>query len=70
MHYKHFYQVSVLKCGKNLPGIKTILGRLERENGARVYAVSDCGLETERVYRGAGAIPETGNYMTTVIVKQ
>ncbi len=57
----------IMKCGRNLPKIKEILREREKERGIKVWAVSDCGMETEKIHTGADEIPET--YMTTIIVK-
>lgn len=59
----------LLKCGRELPRVKALLLALE-QRGAEVWAISDCGLDTERIYRGAAAIPDGERYMTTVIVKE
>ena len=57
----------IMKCGRNLPKIKAILREREEEQRIKVWAVSDCGMETEKIHTGADEIPET--YMTTIIVK-
>ena len=57
----------IMKCGRNLPKIKEILRAREKEQGIKVWAVSDCGMETEKIHTGADEIPEM--YMTTIIVK-
>lgn len=60
----------LMKCGRQLPRLKRLLEEQERAGQVRVYAVTDCGLVTERVFRSAAALPETADYMTTIIVKE
>lgn len=57
----------IMKCGMNLPQVKSILGK--RDRLLSVYAVSDCGTEREKCYRGIDELPDKGNYMLTIIVK-
>lgn len=63
-----------MKSGKKLRELLRLLHKEEKElqrQGKRweVYAVADCGLENERVYRGLAQIPEDLGYLTVVIVK-
>ena len=60
----------ILKGGRRLPELRRQLAELEAEGRAEVFAVSDCGMPQERLYRGAEALPEDGRYMLTVIVKE
>lgn len=59
----------IMKSGRGMREVKEILRKAEAEKGAEVYAVSDCGLPDEKVFFGADEIPEDGEYMTTVIIK-
>ena len=59
----------LMKCGTKLPLIKDALSRMEKTKNIQVYAVRDCGMESEKVFFGASGIPAEG-YMTTVIVKE
>ncbi len=65
----------IMKSGRDMGRIKDAL----REHGRRcscagvtmnVYAVSDCGMESERVYRGIDELPDDGTYMMTIIVRE
>ena len=59
----------IMKCGRKMEAVKERLLRLEKETGAKVYAVSECGSENEQRYFGAAELPEDAKYMTTIIVK-
>ena len=54
-----------MKCGKDIAHIKEVL----KDKSLSVYAVSDCGMPGERLYRSVEELPDDGNYMLTVIVK-
>ena len=60
-----------MKSGKKL---KQLVEALKEQVMAgrkyEIYAVSDCGMETERVYHGLEEVAEAGGYLTTVIVKE
>lgn len=53
-----------MKSGRELRKLLAVLKQTDKS----VYAVSDCGMETEKIYRSAAEIPEDV-YMLTVIVK-
>ena len=55
----------IMKCGKAVKMIKDIL----KHRPVSVYAVADCGTDTEKLYRSLEELPEDENYMLTVIVK-
>ena len=59
----------IMKPGKKLPEIKSVLRRLETETKSKVYAISDCGWPNEVKYCDIEAIPDEDGYMTTIIVK-
>ena len=59
-----------MKCGRRMAEIKARLEAMERSGAVRVYAVTDCGLDTERMYQSASGLPDTADYMTTIIVKE
>jgi len=42
---------------------------MESNQCAKVYAVAECGMETEQVFTGAAKIPDMTTYMMTIIVK-
>ena len=57
----------IMKCGKKMPLVRKLLEK--KEKTALVYAVSDCGTDKEKLYRGVEEIPDDSNYMLTIIVK-
>ena len=59
-----------MKSGLHIADIKEKLIKLENDNKIIVNAVSDCGLETEQIFRGAMMIPDESKYMMTIIVKE
>ncbi|MCR4694294.1 MAG: precorrin-2 C(20)-methyltransferase [Pseudobutyrivibrio sp.] len=59
----------IMKSGKNLTAIKDKLVSLESQEKISVYAVVDCGMETEQIYKNAITIPDDSRYMITIIVK-
>jgi sirohydrochlorin cobaltochelatase/precorrin-2/cobalt-factor-2 C20-methyltransferase len=59
----------IMKSGKNVADIKAKLMALEEAGKVDVYAVVDCGMETEEIFRTAMMIPDDSNYMLTIIVK-
>ena len=60
----------IMKSGKNIESIKEKLIDLEEQGKANVYAVTDCGMETEQIYMSAMTIPDDSKYMITIIVKE
>ena len=58
-----------MKSGKNVAQIKERLLEMEQEEEISVYAVIDCGMETEQIFNGAIMIPDDSRYMMTIIVK-
>ena len=60
----------IMKCGAAMPRIMELLRKAAERRHLQVYAVTDCGLESERRYCGMDEIPEAPGYMTTVIVKE
>ena len=59
-----------MKTGKNIRALKEALILAQERGKIRVFAVRDCGCETEESFEGAEAIPEDPHYMMTVIVKE
>ena len=55
----------IMKCGRDILLIKEIL----KDRPVSVYAVSDCGMPEEKCYYGLDELPDEGNYMLTLIVK-
>lgn len=60
-----------MKSGKKLKQlVEALKEQVMAERKYEIYAVSDCGMETERVYHGLEEVAEAGGYLTTVIVKE
>ena len=55
----------LMKSAGRMPEIRKAL----IESGRSVHCVTDCGMETERVYHGVEEIPEDAGYFTLIIVK-
>ena len=60
----------IMKSGKNLLAIKEKLLALEEAGKVNVFAVTDCGMETEQIFTSAMTIPDDSKYMITIIVKE
>ena len=58
-----------MKSGKNVAQIKERLLEMEQTDEISVYAVIDCGMETEEIFNGAIMIPDDSRYMMTIIVE-
>ncbi len=54
-----------MKCGRDIVHIKEVL----KTKGVQAFAVSDCGMPTEKLYRSVEQLPDDGKYMLTIIVK-
>ncbi|SDH80410.1 sirohydrochlorin cobaltochelatase/precorrin-2/cobalt-factor-2 C20-methyltransferase [Pseudobutyrivibrio sp. 49] len=59
----------IMKSGRNISEIKERLLQLEQADKISVYAVIDCGMETEQIFNGAMMIPDDSKYMMTIIIK-
>ncbi|WP_033154468.1 precorrin-2 C(20)-methyltransferase [Pseudobutyrivibrio ruminis] len=60
----------IMKSGKNVSAIKDKLVEMENAGIVNVYAVIDCGMETEQIFTSAMTIPDDSRYMMTIIVKE
>ncbi len=60
----------IMKSGRNIAEIKEKLIPLEEAGKVSVYAVIDCGMETEEIFTSAMTIPDNSRYMMTIIVKE
>ncbi|MBR2717124.1 MAG: precorrin-2 C(20)-methyltransferase [Oscillospiraceae bacterium] len=56
----------LMKSAGRMAEVKELL----RRSGRDVYAVENCGMETEKVYRGAEAIPDDAGYFSLIIAKE
>lgn len=59
----------LMKSGKRLTEIKEELISLERKGNIKAYAVADCTMETETIFKDISKLDENAGYFTTVIVK-
>ena len=57
----------LMKIGKSMPKLIEVLKELNLEDN--VYAVENCGLENEKVYKGLDEFNDDMGYFTIVIVK-
>lgn len=55
----------LMKAGRQMKKVKEQLLAMD----ADVVMVENCGMENEKVYRGAGEIPESAGYYSLIIVK-
>ncbi|MBO6283559.1 MAG: precorrin-2 C(20)-methyltransferase, partial [Pseudobutyrivibrio sp.] len=60
----------IMKSGRNISSIKERLIPLEEAGKIIVYAVVDCGMETEQIDNSAMTIPDDSRYMMTIIIKE
>ena len=62
---------ALIKSGKKLAELIEVLrtGDAIRKKKMTVYGVTNCGMESERVYRGLDELTEAKGYLTIVIVK-
>ena len=56
----------VMKSGRK---IRDVIHQI-RKSGRSVYAVENCGMENERLFTDADAIPEDAGYFTLMILKE
>ena len=57
----------LMKIGRSMPKLIEVLDELGLENN--VYAVENCGLENEKVYKGLDEFDSKMGYFTIVVVK-
>ena len=56
----------LMKAGKKMPLVKEAVARM----AADVYLVENCGMDGERICRGADEIPEDAGYYSLIILKE
>jgi len=61
--------VAILKSSANLKKNKEKLEKLVCEGKIQIKAVSDCGMETQRIYESLDEIPDDAGYFTTLLIK-
>mgnify|MGYP002870178915 CR=1 FL=1 len=57
----------LMKIGRSMPKLIEVLGELGLEDN--VYAVENCGLENEKIYKGLNEFDGEMGYFTIVVVK-
>lgn len=55
----------IMKSASRMPEIRRALA----ESGRSAQCVTDCGMETEKVYRSAAEIPDDAGYFSLIVVK-
>lgn len=56
----------LMKAASHIADVKQVL----KETDRRIWAVSDCGMRTEKVFSSAEEIPDDASYFTLVIAKE
>ena len=56
----------LMKAGRKMPRVKEILLR----DGTDARMVENCGMDSQKIYRNAGEIPEEAGYYSLLIVKE
>lgn len=56
----------LMKAGKKMGQVKEIL----KKTDAGVFMIENCGMEGEKIYKGAENIPENAGYYSLIIVKE
>lgn len=59
----------LMKSGSRIGDVREALLAMQKEEGIRAGAVSDCGMESQRIFSDIGQVPEDAGYFTTIIVK-
>jgi precorrin-2 C(20)-methyltransferase len=59
-----------MKSGKSLPALKAVLQERQKSEALDIQAVSNCGLPDELLAKSLEEIPESAEYMTTIIVRK
>lgn len=60
----------LMKSGGNLGKVKEQLKKMEKEKKVKAYAVTDCGMESQEIYRDISKLNEQAGYFTTIVVKE
>lgn len=60
----------LMKSGSRLGSVKQALAFLQEQGMCTAEAVSDCGMEGERICKNIGELPEDAGYFTTIVVKE
>jgi len=60
----------LMKSGERTKEIKKKLLELEESGKGKAFAVMNCGMENQRIFRKPEELPEDAGYFTTIIVKE
>ncbi|MGI6006866.1 MAG: precorrin-2 C(20)-methyltransferase [Ruminococcus sp.] len=56
----------LMKAGKKMKNVKELL----QQSDSEVVMIENCGMEDEKIFRGADEIPEDAGYYSLIIVKE
>ena len=59
-----------MKSAGRMDEVKQNLTELEDAGRIKAYAVANCGMESEKIYRDIRTLDEKAGYFTTIIVKE
>lgn len=60
----------LMKSGGRIADIKQRLLALEEERGCEILAVTDCGMESQKIYTRIDELDEEAGYFTTILIKE
>lgn len=60
----------LMKSGGKIADVKQRLAGLEERGACKAYAVTDCGMSSQRVFPEIDRLDEEAGYFTTIIVKE
>lgn len=63
-------QIVLMKSAGEIKVMKAVLEEIEEERIAKVFAVCNCGMESEVTYYSAKEIPDDAGYFTTLFIKR
>ncbi|MDO4331230.1 MAG: precorrin-2 C(20)-methyltransferase [Eubacteriales bacterium] len=59
----------LMKSGSRIGAVKEALAVMQKAGCVKAGAVSDCGMESQRIFSDIGELPENAGYFTTIVVK-
>ncbi|MCI8378918.1 MAG: precorrin-2 C(20)-methyltransferase [Lachnospiraceae bacterium] len=59
----------LMKSGGRIGEVKEQLLQLERDGKIEAYAVTNCGMERQKIFHDIGELGEDAGYFTTIVVK-
>jgi precorrin-2 C(20)-methyltransferase len=60
----------LMKSAGRFGAVKEQLCRMEATGEGKAYAVTNCGMENQKIYREIGELPDEAGYFTTILVKE